>query len=88
MVGEKHPNWKGGVTELNALLREYFNTNLSPVVAKRDGYRYQLCGKEHVVLNVHHIVHFSEIVNRIISEHPELSLNSTEDKQRLYEIIT
>ena len=24
MVGNKHPNWKGGVTNLTPLLREYF----------------------------------------------------------------
>lgn len=39
MCGDKHPNWKGGVTPLNGLLREYFNANLSPKAAERDGYK-------------------------------------------------
>lgn len=88
MVGEKHPNWQGGLTPLKALLREYFQVNQVPVVAKRDNYTCQLCGATHTVLHVHHIVPFSEIVNEIVSEHPNLNPDIVEDRLKLYEIIT
>ena len=44
MVGENHPNWKGGLSSLNHLLREYFHTNQMPRIAARDNYTCQLCG--------------------------------------------
>lgn len=88
MIGENHPNWKGGVTPLNLLLREYFTTNLAPIAAKRDKYTCQKCGKQHTVLNAHHIKHFSDIVQEILKEYSDLSPNKTEDKMKLYQIIT
>lgn len=87
LAGDKHPNWKGGVTPLDMLLREYFHTNLAPLAAKRDNYTCQICGKTHTILNVHHIIHFSTIVNEIISEHPDLNPNNPDDKMILYDII-
>ena len=88
MVGEKHPNWKGGVSSLYDMLREYFNTNQAPVIAKRDNYTCQLCGKTHTILHVHHIVHFSDIVWTIISEHPDLSIDNVDERLKLYDVIT
>ena len=87
MVGYKHPNWKGGVTPLHLLLREYFHTNQAPVIMKRDNYTCQLCGKTHTALHVHHIQPFSEIVNEICNEHPDLSLSDADDRMKLYDII-
>lgn len=86
MTGEKHHNWKGGITPLYMLLREFFNTNLAPVAAKRDNYTCQLCGAEHVVLHVHHKIAFKKIVWGIINQHPELDIEN--NKQELYDIIT
>lgn len=86
MTGDKHPNWKGGITELDILLREYFNTNLAPVAAKRDNYTCQLCGAIHTILHVHHKKRFSQIVKEIIERHPDL--NPQDNKQELYDIIT
>lgn len=88
MVGDKHPNWKGGITPLNLLLREYFHTNLAPIVAKRDKYTCQKCGTTHTILNVHHIKHFSKIVKEILLENPQLHPNNIKDRLVLYEIIT
>ena len=88
MSGDKHPNWKGGITPLRHLLREFFHTNLVPKIAERDGFTCQLCGKTHVPLHVHHIVEFSDIVSEICLEHPELSPDNTEDRMKLYDIIT
>lgn len=87
MVGDKHPNWKGGVTDLYPLLRLYFKTNIAPNVAKRDEYTCQLCGATHTVLHVHHIISFSQIVKTIIDEHPEIDSESPNGKAMLYDII-
>lgn len=88
MTGKKHPNWKGGITSLNLLLREYFHTNQVPMIAKRDNYTCQCCGKTHTVLHVHHIKHFNKIINEICDEHKELDPQNEKDKNTLYEIIT
>ena len=86
MVGDKHPNWKGGITSLNSLLREYFNINIAKEILVRDGYTCQLCGSKSS-LHVHHKKHFSEIVNEIMSEHPELKISNVSDRLILYKII-
>lgn len=88
MTGDKHPNWQGGITPLNILLREYFSTNIAPRIAKRDGYTCQLCGDTHAVLNVHHITPFAEIVHEICAEHPDLKPDNVDDRLELYRIIT
>lgn len=67
--GEKHHNWKGGTSSLYSLCREYFQTNIAPVIRKRDQYTCQLCGC-HSNLHVHHIKYFSDILDEIISEYP------------------
>lgn len=88
MVGEKHPNWQGGLTPLKKLLREYFHINQAPKIAKRDNYTCQLCGATHTILNVHHIKSFTKIVNEIVSEHKDLNPDIVEDRLKLYQIIT
>lgn len=88
MIGDKHPNWQGGLTTLKDLLREYFHTNQVPVIAKRDGYACQLCGASHTALHIHHIEEFSKIVEDICGEHPELNPANVDDRMSLYNIIT
>lgn len=85
MVGEKHPNWKGGRTGLYRRLREYFSTNQVKEVLKRDGYTCQMCGTKKGKKHVHHIVHFKTIFDTILNEHKELDLH--DDEERLYDII-
>lgn len=85
MVGEKHPNWQGGITDLTARLREYFGVNQVPAILKRDHYTCQICGHKHTNLHVHHISHFSDIVHTICNEHPELDVK--DNVQELYDII-
>ena len=84
-VGEKHPNWKGGLTNLDQRCREFFQVNLAPKVRERDWYSCQLCGSKKD-LHVHHIKTFSSIVNEIISENP--NLDAQKDIEELYKIIT
>ena len=88
MTGDKHPNWKGGITPLNMLLREYFHTNQVPKIARRDNYTCQMCGKKHTVLHIHHNRKFSDIVQEIRDEHPLLNPQNTTDQVELYNIIT
>lgn len=87
MTGENHPNWKGGITSLKRLLREYFHINLAPIAAKRDKYMCQLCGATHTILHVHHIINFMDIIYEILDEHLDLNPNDPQDKQSLYNII-
>ena len=86
MCGDKHHNWKGGVTPLNLLLREYFHINIVPIVAKRDNYTCQECGKKHTVLHIHHIRKFSDILNEILEENNTLDPSNIDDRQKLYDI--
>lgn len=83
-IGEKHPNWKGGVTPLALRLREFFNVNLSPKVLKRDNYTCQNCGQVGGNLHVHHKKHFADILKRICKEHPDL--DPVENINELYDI--
>lgn len=82
--GEAHHNWKGGLSSLDALCREFFQTNISPKIRERDNYTCQLCGS-HSNLHVHHEIPFSKIISDILSEHP--LLDPEKDKLALYEII-
>lgn len=84
MVGEDHPNWKGGRTSLYLRLREYFKVHQTQEVIKRDGYKCQMCGSEHK-LHVHHIKHFKNIFEEILLEHQELDLKN--DENELYGIM-
>lgn len=82
--GDQHHNWKGGITSLNALCREYFQKNISPKIRERDNYTCQICGS-HSNLHVHHKKGFSDILNEIITEYMEYDVQN--DKDKLYEII-
>ena len=88
MTGESHPNWQGGKTPLKRLLREFFNVNQAPKIAKRDSYTCQLCGATHTALHVHHIIKFADIVDCICAEHPELNPDDEFERLTLYDIIT
>ncbi len=85
LSGDKHPNWKGGICGLSKLCREYFSTNITPKILKRDKYTCQYCKKKKKDLHVHHIYHFADIMKDIISENPNLDVDS--DKDILYKII-
>ena len=83
MTGEKHPNWQGGITGLHKRLREAFYVQQVPKVLARDWYHCQLCGsKEH--LQVHHKIHFTDILHRILNEHPDL--DPIVNQNELYDI--
>lgn len=59
--GERHWNWKGGVTPKSRADRncaEY--KHFRSAVLERDNYTCQYCGARGGKLNVHHIKHFSD----------------------------
>ena len=59
--GEKHPNWKGGITPLQQQIRsspEYKEWRKN--VFERDDYTCQICGKRGGKLHANHIKKFSE----------------------------
>lgn len=66
---ENHPNWKGGITPLNILLRgsrKYSQWRVE--VFKRDNFTCQDCGDDKGGnLNAHHIKHWAK--------YPELRFN-------------
>lgn len=82
--GEKHPNWKNGITPLHLRLREAFGTQLTKQILRRDGFKCTKCGARGK-LHVHHIKHFKDILWEIINENPSLDIQK--DADTLYNII-
>lgn len=87
MVGDKHPNWKGGITPFNLLCREYYEVNIRPKISERDNYTCQRCGKTHCRLHVHHIIPLNFIMEQIISEHPEIDIATTDGQNKMYSLV-
>ena len=58
---EKNPNWKGGITPINAQARNSLELkNWRKLVFERDGYICKKCNKKNTYLQAHHIQNFSE----------------------------
>ena len=63
VYGEKHPSWKGGVTEIQNNIRHLFEYNKwRREVFERDNFICQNCGKLGGRIEAHHIKRFSEII--------------------------
>ena len=84
LSGDKHPNWKGGITDLFVHVRYFTYKNLAKEAYKRDGYKCQLCGSSKN-LQAHHIRHFKDIFSEILSEHPDL--DPIQNKNELFNIM-
>lgn len=82
--GDQHPNWKGGISPLEARIREYSQINIQIDAYKRDNHTCQLCGSKKNI-EAHHIRPFSVIIQEILNEN--LSLDPAIDIDKLYEII-
>lgn len=83
LSGDKHWNWKGGLTSLSRRLREFFGTNLTVKILERDNYKCRICGSKHN-LQVHHIIQFKDILTRILNENPQYYL--PDNINELYDI--
>lgn len=60
-VGEKHPNWKGGITPQNKALRNSINFKIwRKSVFERDNFTCQKCKISGSYLHPHHISNFSD----------------------------
>jgi len=63
LFGEDNPNWKGGITPLNAKLRYSDKYNQWRLfVFNRDNFTCQECGAQKLWLEAHHIKRFSDIM--------------------------
>ena len=59
--GEKAPNWKGGITSKNMIIRESLEFRLwREAVFTRDDYTCQICKERGGRLEAHHILSFSK----------------------------
>lgn len=82
-AGDKHWNWKGGITSLARRLREYFTVNQTLKILNRDGYKCCMCGSKKE-LHVHHIKPFKDILHNILESNPDL--DPINDVNKLYDI--
>lgn len=85
LTGEKHPNWKGGVSTLYSKLREFFKNRQTKIVIERDGHKCGICGSDKN-LQVHHIKHFKDIFNEILGENKHLTIEKNE--KELFDIMS
>lgn len=83
--GDEHPNWKGGITEVNGLIRNRI-AHVSLEAFRRDGFKCVECGGGEHNLNAHHIRPFSEIVAEIREENGLHDLSEWDDKEKLADI--
>lgn len=61
--GIKHPNWKGGITDLNTFLRRSWEMKVwRETIFKRDKFTCQICNKGSNRLHADHIIPFSFLV--------------------------
>lgn len=59
--GEKHWNWKGGITSINIKIRNSLKSKeWKNNIFTRDNWTCQKCGKRGIELRAHHIFNFSE----------------------------
>lgn len=62
MAGEKHHNWKGGVTSRNDIERVLFRQSVQKAVFERDDCTCQICEEKGKIIHVDHIQKWSDYV--------------------------
>ena len=86
-IKDKSPNWIGDADYKRSKRATFEYNKWRSDVYKRDNYTCQFCGQKHIILHVHHIRHFADIVEEILSENQEYKLDNPDDVQKLYQII-
>ena len=82
--GDKHPNWKGGITPLRRKIRNldlYANWRAS--IFQRDNYTCKLCGKTKCLL---HADHYPLSFSKILNENNILDINKAINCQKFWNI--
>ncbi|WP_219375361.1 helix-turn-helix domain-containing protein [Bacillus mycoides] len=79
-----HPRWKGGVTKVSGLIRNRLSY-LSEECLKRDEYLCVNCGNPRN-LHAHHLRPFSEILQEILKENPQIDLLDEESRLKFVEL--
>lgn len=88
--GEKHYNWKGGITPLRIAIHDLSEyRDWIKNVFRRDDYTCQDCGirsgnGKTVILEAHHIKEFKNLLQEFLSQHSQL--DPVKDKQKLLEL--
>ncbi len=88
--GEKHHNWKGGITPLRVAIHDLSEyRDWIKNVFRRDDYTCQDCGirsgnGKAVILEAHHIKEFKNLLQEFLSQHSQL--DPVKDKQKLLEL--
>lgn len=61
--GERHYNWKGGITEADHAERVRFKRTIQKQIFERDNYTCQICGERSKPIQVDHIQPWAEYVS-------------------------
>jgi hypothetical protein len=71
--GEKAPNWKGGTSRIDFLVRSSsLGKKWKKGIFKRDNYTCNICGLRGVTLNAHHKKRFSKLLQEVREKYPML----------------
>lgn len=84
LAGKKHPNWKGGITSLNLVIRHCFKyRQWRSDIFKRDKYICQLCGQKGVILESDH---YPKKFSMIIKEYQITNIKKAINCKELWDI--
>lgn len=85
--GPKNNLWRGGVCNINEMVRGRLYSVWAKFILERDDYTCQLCGERGGKLDIHHVRTFTQIRDAVIDKHPELNLGEYEDREKLADLI-
>ena len=80
---EGHHNWKGGVAPLRSLVHILLKPAWIIPIMQRDNFTCQFCGKRGGDMNVHHILPYRKIRDKVIKDNPEINQRTFEGKKIL-----
>ena len=85
--GNKHGNWKGGISPVIIMIRELpQNKEWMKKIFKRDKYTCQICrkiSKDKIKIDAHHLKRFVDILREMLEKY---KLNINRDKRKIIKI--